>query len=335
MPKDKTSPPKKPAAARTEEAPAAEPADHSRHDNLLRRILAGILGALTISVIVSTLIFGWLNSSLLNGQRYVAAVSSLAQQPRIQNYAIDKISQKILDSTNNPADAQALARSLGLANPPAIVLDQLKAQLAQPVRLAVAQAVESPAFAQTWQAINQDLHDQLITIASSSDSTATLNLRPSIDRLNSLLQSTRLGAGNSLKPDKTSVDLNASQVQQLRKSYTAGRDSYRALLILAVLLTAATLAIANQRLKALRHLAIWVGLSMVLVIVAIKLPSHLSLSQLDANARGAFLAAEQTLLRGLLKLAEIVVIICLVITAVTSWWLWRAGRERRPVRSAN
>ncbi len=315
-PLTKDSPPPKPA-----EPQVAAPAGTAHRGHWLRRLVAGCLGSLTVSLILSALIFGWLNYTLVNSQRYLATVGPLATQPRIQNYIIGQVSKNLLDNTS----ASQLAKSFNLNSAPGLPTDQLKAQLAQPVRLAVTQAVDSAQFSQTWRQINQDLHDQLLAIAKGNSQTASLDLKPSLDRLVALLKNSRLSFidTNNLTTRDTHVTLNQDQIRQIRKVYKGGQDSLRALVILAVIFTIATLMTANRRLHSLRQLAIWTGLSTLLIVLIIQLPGHLAWSNLDSSARGALIATEQTLLRGLLSLSKLVLVTCLAVMTVCSWLIWR------------
>jgi len=293
--------------------------------HLVRRWLSAFLGLTAVSLILASILFGWVNYTLLNNRQYLATVAPLASQPKIQAYLSKATTDAILDN-NSPQD---LAAKLNIKLPVQVPDNLLRQQLRSPVEAAVAKVFYSPDFAKLWQQANQSAHDQLLNLIRSKDSQGSLDFRPTVDGLISLLRQTQLNFINlsDITASNAKVNLSADQLSRLRKTYNASQRGLKALLSLAVLTSVATVLVANQRLKAIRHMALGTSLGVALIILAVNLPGHLSLNGVDPTAKDALVAATQTIFGSLARLCWIVLAVSLATAAAATGWLWYSGRR--------
>ena len=325
--------PKAPAATKVRAAPKdtiPAPTAEEQHPgptrhHLIRRWLSAFLGFIAVSLILASILFGWVNYTLVNSRQYMATVGPLASQPQIQAYLVKATADSILN--NNPPPE--LAAKLKVKLPASASDDMQRAQLRPLLEATLAQVIGSPQAAVLWRQANQSAHNQLINLIKSDSPRGSLDFKPTIVGLVNLLKNTPLNFLNftDISVNNAKVDVPADQLTQLRKTYHASQNGIKLLIGLAVLTSVAAVLAANHRLKTIRHLAFWTSLGLALIILAINLPTHLSLTNVDPTAKAAVVAGAKTIFSSLARLCWILLAFGLAVTVGISAWLWFAGRR--------
>jgi hypothetical protein len=284
QPDDAAPPPDVPAAAKAK-----------RHR--IRRIIAVILAILSALVSTVAITGAWARRTTIDTNHWVATVGPLAKDPKVQAalaaYATSEISS-IVD-TKHLLEESLPKRAQVLAGPLSSAVDGF-------IEQEVAKFLASDTFAKLWVQVNRIAHDSAIKVLEGKSQVVdTQNGKVVLDfipilvrvlqavdtRTNGLLSShvpalddpnltaaearaklqAALGPSHPLPENFGTITVfEKSQLSVVQKAVQWFQRGVWALIVLAVLLIAAAFLVAPDR----RRIAIWVGLSTAVMLVAFR-----------------------------------------------------------------
>lgn len=313
----------------------AAPAKPKKHR--ARATTAIVLVVIASIILPLGVITVWVRNMILNTDRYVSTVSPLADDPAVQNAAVDRVTTAVVDGLDLQQRAKdALpARAKFLAGP-------IAAGGQQVVDLAATKVVESSYFPKLWDTVNRRAHDQIVNALTgrrtgaitNSDGKVTLNL-------NIVAQSVAQQLHKIAPGIPTNIDikrLNTRFVLVDSKDLADVQD-YAKLLdklawvipILALLLYGAAIAIAPNR----RRGVLWVGAgifcAMAVELIAYNFGRTQYLSNLPAGAHpDAAAAVFDTITRYFQLALRTILVIGLLVALIA--WLAGPARAAQAVR---
>jgi hypothetical protein len=270
------------------------------------------------------LVASWARSTVLETDRYVETVGSLASDSAIQDLVADRISRAAVDKLT----------VMGVQPPAGETLEQIVAD-------AVRRALASDEFQTIWEEGNRLAHGQLVALltgesvagAQLSGDAVVVDLSGVYAAVEAAL--TELGYTVDLDPAQgtapATVTLVESDAIEQAQSGVDLLDRLGYLLPLAALVVL-TLAIvvAPNRWRAVRRCGIALAIGMILVTVLLLVGRELYLGALDgAIPRDAAAAVFDALARSLWIGAVVLLIVGLVMVAVAVF-----GERRQDVRWA-
>jgi len=256
-----------------------------------------ILGCILAPVAVLS---AWLQSVVVDTDRYVETMAPLADDPAVQSLISDAVSNQILTSI----DVQALVdQSLGaLADVgaeqglPERATERIEG-LAGPIASGiegfvsdrVAQFVASDRFAEIWETVNRESHSQL-NVALTGESVAvqiesgevTIRLAPIIDRVKERLADDGLGLISRVPTvDAVITVYSGGDVSTMQRAFDAIDRAGVVLPIIAIALIVTGVLLARDRRGATIRAGAGLIIAMVVLAVAILIGRNVYLDSVD------------------------------------------------------
>ncbi|MGH8827919.1 MAG: hypothetical protein ACRDVZ_10075, partial [Jiangellaceae bacterium] len=260
--------------------------------------IAITLGCLLAPVAV---VSAWVQSVVVDTDRYVDTMAPLADDPAVQSLISDTISDEILSSI----DVQALANQAlgalanvgtqqGLPDRATQRIEGLAGPIASGIegfiRDRIDRFVASDRFADLWETVNRESHAQLnAALTGESDAVViasdevTIRLAPIIDQVKERLVSDGLGlAARIPSVDKAITVYSGDDVASIQRAFDAIDTAGVAIPIIAGVLLVAGILLARDRRKATIRTGIGVAAVMVVLALAIMIGRSIYLDSLDS-----------------------------------------------------
>jgi len=288
----------------TGEAPTAklEPAEAATRKvgARWRRIMVVVLAVLTCLSILASTVGVWAHRTLLNTNSWVNAVGPLAENPEIT----DAVAKRLTDELMQMIDSSELAQN-ALPAQAQVLVAPLSEAVGQFVQRAVGELLQTPQFQEFWIQANRRVHALVVKVLRgetdkvlTANGTVQLNLLPLIADAFRFVQSKAPGLfGNGTTvPDitfDTPVDQARDELQSSVKrtlpadfgvvtvfqsdKLKAAQDAVSlfdklviALVVVTVLLMAATIALAVDRRRIIIGLALGSVVSFAIAVAILK-----------------------------------------------------------------
>lgn len=147
-----------------------------------RKVLVGVLVALTCLGMLSSALAIWMNQTLLNTDRWIQVVGPVAQNPQV----IAAVSAYTADQTVEVLNVQQRVQNV-LPDRADLLAGPITEQVHDFIQKKVAQGMDTPAFQRAWITVNTSFHKQIVAAlrgesqyATISNGTLTIDLIPLI-----------------------------------------------------------------------------------------------------------------------------------------------------------
>ena len=272
----------------------------------------------------------WGQKTLLDTDRYLETVGSLASDPTVQNAIADKVSITVTTQIQDSARLDELLNDYPRLKP---LLGPLTAGLGGFVHDQTLKIVQSDQFAQLWRTVNTRLHAGVINaLEGNGDGAITLqgdqvvlDTGDLIDAVKQRLVDRGLTIVENLPvpaaADRQIVLMTAPQLSQARFAYAVGQPIAQWLIYVVLLLFIIAVLIAVRRAR----MVMAVGIAMILGAIVIRLGMAFGENQFDATLAPTLFAQAQdafwTSLTGYLLLAVRAAFALGLVLAVVGWYL--------------
>jgi hypothetical protein len=292
-----------------------------------RRIVAVVLLVLGLILVPLSVVAVWVRADIMSTDGYVATVTPLVDEPAIQQYLADTITQQIFDQLNLAQGLQGLLPDkLGFVAGPVV------AQLENWARTETLRIVSSAAFRDIWIKANQATHATLTKLVQGKgltelgpDGVVYLDLSAVTSELATRLQAAGIPFTgkllSTLVPAK--VPLEHGKTLYDARGYIKTLNSLSILLpILAFLFLVASVILAVRRQRFLMYVGAGIAVGMGLLAIGLSLVRNSYLGAADAakiphDASTAFWDVLMRNLRssivGMFFLGLVIVVIALLI----------------------
>jgi hypothetical protein len=279
------------------QAPSATGSKRKRHFSwrtpvsILLIVLGCILGPVAVLGV-------WAGNEVSDTGRWVATVEPLIHDPAIQNVLADKITDQItsrINLTGNLNQATAQLNDKGLTRISSLLTTfgpQITSAVTGFIHSTVHTVVASPAAAKIWVQVNTVAHQAVVKVLSgqgngaisTSNGQITLNLGPFI----AVVKQDLVDHGFSLASNIPAVSptLALFQAKDLGKAQAAYRliTTLKIVLpILALVLLAAGVYVAQKRRRALIGAALGLAASMLVLAIALLVARTIYLNSVPSN----------------------------------------------------
>lgn len=297
----------------------------------------GAVALLVVAALVGMLstVAVFARNEVLNTDRYVQTVAPLATDPTVTNAVAERVTDEIMARLDVDSLIKQLVDKLG--GPAA--LDALAAPLENSIRSFVDKEthaiVDSPRFAQFWDAANRSVHDELDAILTTghgkyltTDGTeVSLDLGPIVAAVKQRLVDAGLGLAAKI-PDTTATYplFSSPQLPKARHAVKLLNVAAWVLPILGLLLLVAGIAVAPNRRRGLLIGALLFGLGMLLLLGALAVARSYYLDDLPPAIHSADAArvVYDTVLRFLVAGAQTLAVLAGIVVVAC----WAAGPGR-------
>ncbi len=278
----------------------------------IRTPLAALFGTLALLLVSAGILVVWADRTLTDTPTYVQAVGPVLARPSVQDFVADQVTNQLLNSAPTADLASALLPADETAGQ---TPEQLQTLLKPKIHADVVQILQSPQIQAAWKSTNKQAHTQFINQLNANASQVTLNLGPFVDAVLAQLKQSQLApVANqiNLQPSNAMVTLKGAPLERIHDGYHWLTTGTLLIVLLAILLAAASIAISVHHAKTLRRMLISTGVSALLVAGLIALPSVV---RPGGNARGsaAAFALAETLLHGLQVACLILGFVCITL----------------------
>ncbi len=305
-----------------------KPAQQSHRIRTTAAALCGVAGVL---LALSSVLAVWLNQTITDAKTFSSTVEPLVTKPAIQNFVSQKITSQILDNVSTQELGAAL---LPTALPAGKTADQLTAQAQTYIQQNVQQIITSPGFRTLWGVTTTDLQKQLVSELGSSSNQLTIDLSPAI---NGVVQELKQGQPSVVadkiivKPDAGKLQIAGKLITQLHWLFKLLQAATVEIVIVAILLLAASVAFAVCRSKTIRRILLTIGLAELVAFVVLEAPFWFKIGggSIDSNAALAFI---QVLIRNLQLATLVVGLVCILLAIISKLfdiWQRRATPNQR------
>lgn len=287
-------------------------------------LLIGLAGAL---LIVGNLLF-WTGQTLIDNNRYTEATAPLIQDPDIQNAIANKTTQAIFSRV----DVEAIAKE---ALPPRA--EFLAPSLSQQVQTFTNQKTKeilaNPSFQDTWNKVNSRAHERLINGIKNYDGDGTFDIQDLYNKVSEKLFQNKLSflGGKQLPAKVGSITIvTASNLPTLHWIVVNLWWIRLLAILLFVILTAAAVAVAKNRRRALSRISIVYASLLFALLIALRMTRTFMVGKVTQEYQAAATAAWSIILHSLFL--QIIGLIVLFIVIALGAWLTGGGRRAKLVR---
>lgn len=311
----------------------------------LRGWLAAVLIVLGVALAPVAAVAGWVRVQLVDTDRFAAAVGPLAQEPEIQTFVADRVTDAVRQQIGIPALVDQLfagIKGIGLPGRANAALDLLAGPVADGLDAELASAVQrvvsAPAFARTWTTVVTATHARSTALLSGSaggavtladDGALTLRLGPVVTAVRTDLLARGLRIAERIPAGD--LDVVVARVDQL----ALARDAYGLavavgywLPLLALALVIAGLLVSVRRIRTLGITA--TVLTVVFVILLIGLRIGRAVAR-DALTPAVPAATTEVLYDRLTALLAASLVSLALLAGLTACGAWLFGASRPAV----
>ena len=306
----------------TEQQPASEsrfPLPYRRWRRGLSRAFA-IIGTITLLLSVTA---GWVRSTVLSTDEYLAAVSDLPSQPGISHIIAVNITDAVVEQGVPLFQEQIKDPSLRALVP--FAAEGLRPQIEQ----AVQRGVRSPQFKTVWVMANKQTHALLIKVLQGETiagvETGGAEIVVNIGNVASTLLPT---LGNS-SFGKTLVKIAKNgeiripmpkEILQARAQLRMANQYYALLVLVTLLLLVAAVVISDRPRRMAQRMGWWIAGSALAFIVAIRVAIATSAgSIIDSDMSAAAREVADALTAGLVQSSITVMLVAALAAGAATW----------------
>lgn len=229
----------------------------------VRTPLASFLGAVSLVLIILSILGLWVKHTATNTNSYTRAIAPLVTKPEVQALVVDKASDALLENTDAPIRDIA-AQLFGAAAIVNKTDQQLAAEVDPIVRGTVKSIVASKEFAELWESSNRAAHAVLMSQINSESTEARLNFQPLILGVLAKLEGTRLAFVNDkleLKEDSGIVVIKGDQLSKIKRAYNDFNAGVIWVILLALTFAGLSILVSVHHAKTLRRVAMGTGIA--------------------------------------------------------------------------
>ena len=304
----------------------------------LRRAAMVLLLVLGCGLTAAALVALWTRATVLNTDRYVETMSSIAESPAVQETVADKLDTKITSAI----DFDALAREV-LPKRADVLAPAIATGAENAIRDALDRFVASSRFQTLWDDANRRAHDRVVALLTTGrsgrleleDDTVFLDLSPAVDRIKERL--TERGLDRIAAAIPPTVDgqiplFTSDGFSTARKGINLIKGLSILLPILALLCFAGYVLMARPRRRGFLHIALGLAVTGLLLLAAVGVARSAYLGAIDQNvlprqAASDIFDALIALFRTILRITVIAAIVLAVLSLL-------AGKPARTAAAA-
>lgn len=309
--------------------------------------IAITLGCLLAPVAVAS---AWVQSVVVDTDRYVETMAPLAAEPAVQSLVSDTISDQLLSSidldelagqalgavadvgTQQGLPDRATQRIEGLAGPIASGIEGF-------IRDRIDRFVASDRFADLWETVNRESHAQLeAALAGNPDAVViesgeiSVQLAPIIDRVKERLEDDGLGLAARIPAVDTTITIySGDDVASIQRAFDAINTAGVAIPIIAGILVVAGILLARDRRRATIRAGVGLAASMVVLALAILIGRSIYLDSLDSA--GIPYEAATAIFDQVVSFLRLTLRAVLVVGLVIAVWATMSGPSAAAVRT--
>ena len=252
-----------------------------RRPPLWRRALSILCLVLCCVAAPVALVTGWARITLLHQEAYLQVVSPVVNDVQVQDLLADAITDQVVSATlgDTPTATQAVQARL----------------LRQVVGSAAREVVSSPAFATTWRQANAGLYTGLAAgISAGWGEPVVLDLSPIASELQAQIDALRdtLPIPLQIAPDDLRVHvLDAATADMVRSALLDLDRAFIVATAVAALGAILSIALAGDRVRALKRLFFGLAIGATVLIAALLLGQWWAAGQAGSQASAVALEA--------------------------------------------
>lgn len=294
----------------------------------VRTAFASLLGVIALTLILASILAGWLNRTLIDTNLYVKAVAPLAAKPEVQNFVAQKASDALLQK---PGSAQSLAPLF--LKPEEIkskTPDQLNIDVKQAIKENVLLVADSPEFATLWRESNRSAHAGLIGQINSGSKELILDMHPLLTGVLDQLKTTKLmpiAASIPVQPETGKLNIKGTAFDKAHKLYDTLQKGTVAVILIALVATVACVWLSVHHLKTLRRIFLGTGILALLLALGLQSISLFKYSKDDPIAQAAGVAMAKTLFHNLQVTALVIGLVCVGTAAASKFYSVRYSKR--------
>lgn len=220
--------------------------------DVIPRPLTWLLVVVCAVLVPLGVVSAWTATMLSDTDKYVETVGPLADDPEVTAALAEELNSQALHAIGPPANQRGKVQSQ--------------------VRVATARAVLGPEFPTVWREANRVVHEQLVDLLSNktlpTGEVVEIDLSPLAEQISAELEERNLRA--DLSGADLTVEVTApEELEQARTAWQVVQAAGYWLPIVAGVLLVVTMVTARRKLATLGHLAIAVGLTLVLTRIGL------------------------------------------------------------------
>jgi hypothetical protein len=310
-------------------APAPAPGRRRRFS--WRALLSVVLIVLGCVIAPVAVVGVWAAEEVSNTGRYVATVQPLIDDPAIQNYLTDQITNQIttrLNITGVVNQASAQLNSKGLTRISSLLTTfgpQIASSVTGFIHSTVHSIITSHAMQVAWTQVNTLAHSSLVSVLSGQNSNTAvslrngqivLNLGPMIDVVKMDLVQHGFKLASSIPPVSPTLALfQAKNLEKAQAGYRLATTLRIVLPILALVLLAGGVFAARNRRRGLIGAGLGLAASMLILAIGLLIARSIYLSSVPSNVlpTDAAAAAYDALVHFLKESLRVVLAVGLVV----------------------
>ena len=282
-----------------------------------------VLGTVTLLLSVTA---GWVRSTVMNTDDYLAAVSDLPSQPAVAHLIAANITDAVVEQGVPLLQAQIKDPSLSALIP--FAAEGLRPQIEQ----AVQKGVSSPQFKTVWVMANKQTHALLIKILQGETIAGVETGGNEIVVNVGNIASTLLPSLGNSSFGKTLVKIAKNgeiripmpaEIVQARAQIRLANQYYALLVLLTVLLLAAAVLLSDRPRRMAQRMGWWIAGTALAFIVAIRIAIATSAgSIIDSDTSAAAREVASALTAGLVQ-SSITTMLLAALTAAAATYIGR------------
>jgi hypothetical protein len=248
----------------------------------------------------------WAGTEVSDTGRWVATVQPLINDPAIQNYLTDRITNVVvseIDLSGNINQAAAQLNDKGLTRISSLLTTfgpQIVSSVTGFIHSTVHSVITSPQVAKIWTQVNQVAHQSLVKVLSgqgggaisTANGQVTLNLGPFIAVVKQDLVQHGFDLAKNIPPVSPTIALfQANDLGKAQSLYRLVKAAKIVLPILVLLLLAAGVWVARGRRRALIGAGLGMAASMLVLAIGLLIGRSIYLNSVPASTLPADAAA--------------------------------------------
>ena len=303
-----------------------------------RRAAMVLLLVLGCGLTAAALVALWTRATVLNTDRYVSTMSSIAASPAVQETVADKLDTKITGAI----DFDALARDV-LPQRADVLAPAIATGAENAIRDQLDRFVASDRFQELWDEANRRAHDRVVALLTTGrsgrleleDDTVFLDLSPAVDRIKERL--TERGLDRIAAAIPPTVDgqiplFTSDGFSTARKGINLLKGLSILLPILALLCFAGHVLMSRPRRRGFLRVALGLAVTGLLLLAAVGIArsaylSEINQSVLPRQAASDIFDALISFFRTVLRIAVIAAVLLAVLSLL-------AGKPARAAAAA-
>ena len=257
-------------------------------ESTARTVFAAILGIIAMLLLIPTTVSVWFNFQVLNTKNASTTVSKVIVLPGVRDIIAESLATSIVEG----ATTSDLAQAILPADQQLLDEQSQRNEIQKVVKSEISKIIATPAFTNLIQTEVQKALNTVLDIANGKNTTGVINFNPLVVGVVSSTNGTRIAIiGEKLTPDASTgvITLTQQNLQDIKNYLDTAKTTMIVEIIVFVICLLLSIIIANHRLKALRRLALAIGIIYTVYgLILLAVPQLLIAFIKDAQATGAF-----------------------------------------------